>query len=202
VTEIAIQFTPRRTRFSETMARYHAQYADCGFSGRGNFAAFLSKRPRAAEFCAAGVDGFQLRLELRRTVADGVRNLLLDAMVGDATLYSGRTWWRRAGRLWSPSLQVWTRTSLTFPNYAGGDLGAPRPADRKCWRAERAQLRKHERTIHPETGFRELSDPVGVAWEGSGSGPAIGVLACLALTLMAWRTKRMIRATCGPLWQR
>ena len=54
--------------------------------------------------------------------------LLVDAMVGDATLYTRQDMVDASWQIVQPVLDVWARTKFDFPNYASGSWG-PKEAD-------------------------------------------------------------------------
>ena len=54
--------------------------------------------------------------------------LLLDAMSGDATLYTRQDMVEASWRAVQPILDVWAETKFKFPNYEAGSWG-PREAD-------------------------------------------------------------------------
>ena len=66
--------------------------------------------------------------------------LLLDAMVGDQTLFARADWIDRAWQIVDPVIERWTAPAPQFPNYRAGTAG-PRDADRllerdgRRWRA-------------------------------------------------------------------
>ena len=89
---------------------------------------FFSKRPGA---------GMQIRpvtMDFNYGASFGVRSptayetLLLDAMAGDATLYSRQDMVEASWHVVQPILDVWAGTKFDFPNYASGTWG-PKAAD-------------------------------------------------------------------------
>jgi glucose-6-phosphate 1-dehydrogenase len=65
-----------------------------------------------------------------KSSANGYERLLLDAMMGDATLFAHRDGVEATWVLFTPLLEAWAKDSNTgFPNYATGSWG-PEAADR------------------------------------------------------------------------
>ena len=64
-----------------------------------------------------------------KSSANGYERLLLDAMLGDATLFAHRDGVEATWALFTPILEAWAADkSATFPNYAAGSWG-PEAAD-------------------------------------------------------------------------
>ena len=89
---------------------------------------FFSKRPGA---------GMQIRpvtMDFNYGTSFGVRSptayetLLLDAMGGDATLYTRQDMVQASWKVVQPILDAWSETKFDFPNYASGTWG-PKAAD-------------------------------------------------------------------------
>jgi glucose-6-phosphate 1-dehydrogenase len=89
---------------------------------------FMSKQPGS---------GMQLRpvsMDFNYGSSFGARSptayetLLLDAMTGDATLYTRQDMVEASWTAVQPILDCWARTNFTFPNYAAGTWG-PEEAD-------------------------------------------------------------------------
>jgi len=83
---------------------------------------------------------------IRRCYADvfgqsstnGYERLLLDAMLGDATLFAHRAGVEATWALFTPLLEAWAKDSNTgFPNYAAGSQG-PVGADKLIEKDARA----------------------------------------------------------------
>ena len=92
---------------------------------------FLSKSPGSGDEGAPGLRWISTTvLELRRTLSTAYETLLVDALVGDATLYRrARTWWRpvvAGGNRANP--ESWSAQKFDFPNYDSGTWG-PRASD-------------------------------------------------------------------------
>ena len=74
-----------------------------------------------------------------KSSANGYERLLLDAMLGDATLFAHRDGVEATWALFTPILEAWAATKADFPNYAAGSWG-PRDAvdllakDGRAWR--------------------------------------------------------------------
>ncbi|MFT4112708.1 glucose-6-phosphate dehydrogenase [Silvibacterium sp.] len=60
--------------------------------------------------------------------ANGYERLLLDAMLGDGTLFAHRDGVEVTWELFTPLLEAWTKTKLDFPNYDSGTWG-PKASD-------------------------------------------------------------------------
>ena len=63
-----------------------------------------------------------------KSSANGYERLLLDAMLGDATLFVDRQGVEATWGLFTPILEAWASTKPNFPNYAAGSQG-PKEAD-------------------------------------------------------------------------
>jgi glucose-6-phosphate 1-dehydrogenase len=72
--------------------------------------------------------------------ANGYERLLLDAMLGDATLFAHRDGVEATWALMTPILKSWAENPIKdFPNYAAGSWGPPTAdamlkADGRRWR--------------------------------------------------------------------
>ena len=129
VTDIAIQFNCAaachvRAGNATRPALAAAESADPAHSaGRGNLAALPSKSPGQRHARAPGLDGFQLRLELRRALADRLR----DAAAGchgrrpHALHAAGYGGGKLAGRGADPERLA--EHEIRFPELCGGNLG-------------------------------------------------------------------------------
>jgi len=60
--------------------------------------------------------------------ANGYERLLLDAMMGDATLFAHRDGVETTWALYTPILEKWAAEPANFPNYAAGTWG-PKESD-------------------------------------------------------------------------
>ena len=69
--------------------------------------------------------------------ANGYERLLLDAILGDATLFAHRDGVEATWALITPILQAWEKQKVHFPNYAAGSWG-PKNADELLSRDGRA----------------------------------------------------------------
>jgi glucose-6-phosphate 1-dehydrogenase len=66
--------------------------------------------------------------------ANGYERLLLDAMLGDATLFAHRDGVEATWSIITPILEKWAKNPPTdFPNYPAGTWG-PKAADDLLWR--------------------------------------------------------------------
>ncbi|HEY0264782.1 MAG TPA: glucose-6-phosphate dehydrogenase [Granulicella sp.] len=63
-----------------------------------------------------------------KSTANGYERLLLDAMLGDATLFAHRDGVEATWALFTPILEAWAAQKANFPNYAAGSWG-PKEAD-------------------------------------------------------------------------
>jgi glucose-6-phosphate 1-dehydrogenase len=61
--------------------------------------------------------------------ANGYERLLLDAMLGDATLFAHRDGVEATWALFTPVLEAWAAAPKGFPNYASGSWGPKEAAD-------------------------------------------------------------------------
>ncbi len=64
-----------------------------------------------------------------KSSANGYERLLLDAMLGDATLFAHRDGVEATWALFTPILEAWASTKPDFPNYAAGSWG-PEASDK------------------------------------------------------------------------
>jgi glucose-6-phosphate 1-dehydrogenase len=58
-----------------------------------------------------------------KSSANGYERLLLDAMLGDATLFAHRDGVEATWALFTPILEAWQKQHMEFPNYAAGSWG-------------------------------------------------------------------------------
>ena len=72
-----------------------------------------------------------------KSSANGYERLLLDAMLGDATLFAHRDGVEATWALFTPILEAWAAAKADFPNYAAGSWG-PASADELLARDGRA----------------------------------------------------------------
>jgi glucose-6-phosphate 1-dehydrogenase len=77
-----------------------------------------------------------MRTSFGKSSANGYERLLLDAMLGDATLFAHRDGVEATWSLLTPILEQWAgyASPRDFPNYASGDLGTGVCA-MNCWPA-------------------------------------------------------------------
>ena len=64
-----------------------------------------------------------------KSSANGYERLLLDAMLGDATLFAHRDGVEATWALFTPILEAWAATKADFPNYAAGSWGPQEAVD-------------------------------------------------------------------------
>ena len=96
--------------------------------------------------CPVNMD-FDYAAAFGTSTANGYERLLLDAMLGDQTLFAHRDGVEVTWSLYTPILEAWARKNPeVFPNYFAGTWG-PDCADRllehggHVWRVERANIR-------------------------------------------------------------
>jgi glucose-6-phosphate 1-dehydrogenase len=73
-----------------------------------------------------------------KSSANGYERLLLDAMLGDATLFAHRDGVEATWALFTPILEAWAKQHMEFPNYEAGSWGpedSPKllQRDGRCW---------------------------------------------------------------------
>jgi glucose-6-phosphate 1-dehydrogenase len=86
---------------------------------------FGAKVPTTPEMdvCPVNMD-FDYEAAFGKSSANGYERLLLDAMLGDQTLFSHRDGVETNWALYNPILSAWAeKTPTTFPNYAAGSWG-------------------------------------------------------------------------------
>lgn len=86
---------------------------------------FGAKVPTTMEMavCPVNMD-FDYATAFGKSKANGYERLLLDAMLGDQTLFSHRDGVETTWSLYTPILEAWAaKTPSTFPNYAAGSWG-------------------------------------------------------------------------------
>jgi glucose-6-phosphate 1-dehydrogenase len=130
VTEIAIQFD----------AAPHAVFGDNGDEATPNLLIlriqpeegislrFLSKRPGAGMKLRPVSMDFNYGSSFGERSPTAYETLLLDAMIGDATLYTRQDMVEASWGAVEPILNVWQNQKFEFPNYAAGTWG-PKAAD-------------------------------------------------------------------------
>jgi glucose-6-phosphate 1-dehydrogenase len=124
VTEIAVQFNPA------PLTLFHG-----GAEGTPNLLIlriqpeegislkFLSKRPGAAfELRPVSMD-FNYGSSFGERSPSAYETLLLDAIIGDATLYTRQDMVEASWAVVEPIQNVWRETAFDFPNYAAGTWG-------------------------------------------------------------------------------
>jgi glucose-6-phosphate 1-dehydrogenase len=130
VTEIAIQFN----------AAPHAVFGDNGDEAMPNLLIlriqpeegislrFLSKRPGAGMTLRPVSMDFNYGSSFGERSPTAYETLLLDAMIGDATLYTRQDMVEASWSAVEPILHVWENRKFDFPNYPAGTWG-PKAAD-------------------------------------------------------------------------
>src|SRR5579885_824893 len=89
---------------------------------------FVSKRPGAGMKLRPVSMDFNYGSSFGERSPSAYETLLLDAIVGDATLYTRQDMVEASWAAVEPILHVWRETRFDFPNYAGGSWG-PAAAD-------------------------------------------------------------------------
>jgi len=158
VTEIAIQFNP---------APLHIFDADGGESApnllivriqpeEGISLKFLSKRPGAGMTLRPVSMDFNYGSSFGERSPSAYETLLLDAIVGDATLYTRQDMVEASWSVVEPIQNVWRETKFDFPNYAAGTWGPARPM--RCWRGAGTRGGSRSGRRGARTHLRELAD--------------------------------------------
>jgi glucose-6-phosphate 1-dehydrogenase len=131
VTDIAIQFNSAPLHLFETGAGFGVRpnllilriQPEEGISLR-----FLSKRPGGGMDLRPVSMDFNYGSSFGERTPSAYETLLLDAMEGDATLYTRQDMVEASWKAVQPILDVWAETKFDFPNYDAGSWG-PRAAD-------------------------------------------------------------------------
>jgi len=89
---------------------------------------FLSKRPGAGMKLRPVSMDFNYGSSFGERSPTAYETLLLDAMIGDATLYTRQDMVEASWSVVEPILEVWREQKFDFPNYAAGSWG-PKEAD-------------------------------------------------------------------------
>ena len=89
---------------------------------------FVSKRPGAGMTLRPVSMDFNYGASFGERSPSAYETLLLDAVIGDATLYTRQDMVEASWRAVQPILDVWSTQKFTFPNYAAGTWG-PEAAD-------------------------------------------------------------------------
>jgi glucose-6-phosphate 1-dehydrogenase len=136
-TEIAIYFKqPPLLIFNRMKARNYCQEIQPNLltiriqPDEGIALRFGAKVPSAPEMnvCPVTMD-FDYQSAFGKSSANGYERLLLDAMLGDQTLFAHRDGVETTWALYTPILQAWAaKTPEVFPNYFAGSWG-PECAD-------------------------------------------------------------------------
>jgi glucose-6-phosphate 1-dehydrogenase len=130
VTEIAIQFNPaplaifdgESTEMSPNLLIVRIQPEE-GISLK-----FLSKRPGAGMKLRPVSMDFNYGSSFGERSPSAYETLLLDVMIGDATLYTRQDMVEASWTVVEPIQRVWRETKYEFPNYPAGTWG-PAAAD-------------------------------------------------------------------------
>jgi glucose-6-phosphate 1-dehydrogenase len=130
VTEIAIQFNPA------PLAIFGDSDGECSPNllivriqpEEGISLKFLSKRPGSGMNLRPVSMDFNYGSSFGERSPSAYETLLLDAMIGDATLYTRQDMVEASWAVVEPIQTVWRNTKFDFPNYAAGSWG-PAAAD-------------------------------------------------------------------------
>ena len=93
---------------------------------------------------------FQYGTSFGKKSPEAYERLLLDAMLGDSTLFARGDMVELSWELVMPILQKWTESADHFPNYEAGEWG-PKEADEFLERDGRRWRRPSGATTHPGT---------------------------------------------------
>jgi glucose-6-phosphate 1-dehydrogenase len=94
-------------------------------AGRGHFAAFGAKVPGPNDEHEPVDMNFSYADAFGKSSANGYERLLLDAMLGDGTLFAHRDGVEATWALMTPILEAWAKSAKDFPNYEAGSWGPP-----------------------------------------------------------------------------
>jgi glucose-6-phosphate 1-dehydrogenase len=86
---------------------------------------FVSKRPGTGMHLRPVSMDFNYGSSFGERSPEAYETLLLDAMIGDATLYTRQDMVEASWAVVEPIQCVWDRTKLDFPNYPAGTWGPP-----------------------------------------------------------------------------
>ena len=141
-TEIAIQFKRVPHLLVPAQQRHRAEPAGPAHpAGRGHDHPHRLEDPRPGHALAFGQHGLPLRHLVRRAAADAYERLLLDAMLGDSTLFTRRDEVEKAWEIVSSILDGWQEESrYNLPTYEAGTWG-PVEADQSIARDGRTWRR-------------------------------------------------------------
>ncbi|HEX7363063.1 MAG TPA: glucose-6-phosphate dehydrogenase [Bryobacteraceae bacterium] len=98
---------------------------------------FLSKSPGSGMRVRPVSMDFNYGSSFGERTPTAYETLLVDAMAGDATLYTRQDMVEASWQIVQPILEVWADTKFNFPNYAAGSWG-PRESDEMLARQGRA----------------------------------------------------------------
>jgi glucose-6-phosphate 1-dehydrogenase len=126
VTEIAVQFKPAPHPLFAVNGSEEAEpnvlalriQPDEGISLR-----FIAKAPGTGMAVRPVLMDFRYGSAFGVAVPDAYERLLLDAMLGDPTLFARGDWVEKAWEILAPVLASWEATPAEFPNYAAGEWG-------------------------------------------------------------------------------
>jgi len=131
VTEIAIQFN------KAPLAMFEGEEGDGSAANllivriqpeEGISLKFLSKRPGAGMTLRPVSMDFSYGSSFGERSPSAYETLLLDAIIGDATLYTRQDMVEASWTVVQPIQEVWRNTKFDFPNYPAGSWG-PAAAD-------------------------------------------------------------------------
>ena len=127
---------------------------------------FLSKRPGAGMKLRPVSMDFNYGSSFGERSPSAYETLLLDAIIGDATLYTRQDMVEASWTVVEPIQNVWRETKFDFPNYAAGTLGtggrrrnagAPRPRLEETVMSDHRRARQHPEGAGRPVGHRSAS---------------------------------------------
>ena len=145
---------------------------------------FLSKRPGAGMTLRPVSMDFNYGSSFGERSPSAYETLLLDAIIGDATLYTRQDMVEASWTVVEPIQKVWRDTKFDFPNYAGRHLGTG--GRRRNARPPRPRLEEAvmSATVSPDRILKELSDLWVDAGQAGAGGNGAGVLRACSMTLI------------------
>ena len=185
VTEIAIQFKPAPLRSvqDEDGGEHRAPnllilriQPEEGISLK-----FLSKRPGSGMTLRPVSMDFNYGSSFGERSPSAYETLLLDAIIGDATLYTRQDMVEASWAVVEPIQKVWRAHEVRFSELRGGSWG-PAAADEMLARRGHAWRTAVSATVAPDRILKELADAVGRS-EGKRRA-ASGVLRACSMTLV------------------
>ena len=139
---------------------------------------FLSKRPGAGMKLRPVSMDFNYGSSFGERSPSAYETLLLDAMIGDATLYTRQDMVEASWAVVEPIMQDWAQTQVRFPQLRGRHAGVRRQRTR-CWRGAGTcgGGRDGDHDLSPTSILHELAESVGRDWRHS-TGRRSGAACC------------------------